>query len=139
MNEVVPKAKQVALAVIATYPEAERAVLLNWAQQVLLIRGSTLGRVHKVKQIARVTHELGLTKHFLSLGIQETKAMAWGRRSKAMRGVIAGAGVGLAASVAGPMAGVAAFGSAVAVPVVLLGAGAGALLVAIVEELNQDR
>jgi hypothetical protein len=34
------------------------------------------------------------------------------------------------------MAGVAAFGTAVAVPVLVLGAGAGALLAAIVEELN---
>jgi hypothetical protein len=56
-----------------------------------------------------------------------------------MRGVLGGAGVGLLAFLASPMAGLAAFGGAIAVPVILLGAGAGAVLMAIVDDINRGK
>ena len=128
--------RRTALRIIEAYPEQERAVLLNWAHQVIAIRQSDLPIPKKIARIASVTRELGLTKPILNHIGKEVKRVAWDERSKPMRGVVGGAGVGLVASVAGPMAGVAAFGGAVAIPVVLLGAGAGAVLMAIVDELD---
>ena len=128
--------RQTAIIIINAYPETERQLLLNWAQQVLMVRSSNLSVVQKVKRIAQVTNELGMTKPLLTHLAAEIQRVAWTQRSKAMRGVIGGAGIGLIASIATPMAGVAAFGGAIAVPVILLGAGAGAVLMAIVDELS---
>ena len=128
--------RRTALRIIEVYPERERAVLLNWAQQVISIRRSDLSAPKKIARIVSVTKELGLSKPLLVHVVKEIKRVGWDERSKPMRGVVGGAGVGLIASVAGPMAGVAAFGGAVAIPVVLLGAGAGAVLMAIVNELD---
>lgn len=128
--------KSTAVAIVNAYPEAERAVLLVWAQQVITVRASQLSPYQKGKRIVLVTHELGLAKPLLQHVLAEARRIAWTQRTPGMRGVIAGAGAGLLVSVAAPMAGVAAFGTAVAVPVLVLGAGAGALLAAIVEELN---
>ena len=131
--------RAVAVSIIESYPEAERAVLLNWAQQVISIRVSSLSTYQKGRRIVAVTHELGLAKPLLQHVLAEARRVGWTERTSGMRGVIAGATVGLVVSVAAPMAGVAAFGTAVAVPVLVLGAGAGALLAAIVEELKGRR
>ena len=128
--------RSAAVALIKSYPEAERAVLLAWAQQVIAIRASDLGIYEKGRRIVLVTQELGLAKPLLEHLLSEIQRVGWSDRTTTMKGVIAGAGVGLLASVAAPMAGVAAFGTAIAVPVLVLGAGAGALLAAIVEELG---
>ena len=137
MIEPESRTKKAALAIVSNYPEAERAVLLHWAQQVLLIRASELSKTQKLKRIISVTNELGLAKPILTHIVSEIHRVGWKQKSNAMKGVIAGAGVGLVASIASPMAGVAAFGGAIAVPVILLGAGGGALLVAVVEELTK--
>lgn len=128
--------RQTAIVIVKAYPETERQLLLNWAQQVLAVRSSNLSVAQKVKRIAQVTNELGMAKPLLAHLATEIHRVAWTQRSKAMRGVIGGAGIGLIASIATPMAGVAAFGGAIAVPVILLGAGAGAVLMAIVDELS---
>lgn len=137
MSDRESSARSTALAIIRSASEDERALLLNWAQQVMAIRAANIGVAQKLARIAAVTHELGMTRTLFSHLLAEVQRVAWTERGKAMRGVIGGAGVGLIASIGAPMAGVAAFGSAIAVPVVLLGAGAGALLMAIVEELQK--
>ncbi len=136
MTEQDPSARSTALAIIQTASDEERAVLLNWAQQVMAIRASNMTAVQKISRITAVTHELGMTKPLLRHLLAGAQRVLWTKRGNRMRGVIGGAGIGLIASIGGPVAGVAAFGGAVAVPVVLLGAGAGALLMAIVEELQ---
>ena len=128
--------RQTAIAIVNAYPETERQLLLNWAQQVIAIRSSSLSVAQKLNRIVQVTNQLGIAKPLLSHLVAEIQRIAWIERSKAMRGVIGGAGIGLVASIATPMAGVAAFGGAIAVPVILLGAGAGAVLMAIVAELS---
>ena len=128
--------RSVAVSIVNSYPEAERAVLLNWAQQVIAIRASNLSAFEKGRRIVTVTRELGLAQPLLAHVLSEIRRVGWTERTPGMRGVIAGAGADLVVSVAAPMAGVAAFGTAVAVPVLVLGAGAGALLAAIVEELK---
>ena len=128
--------RQTAIAIVNAYPKNERQRLLCWAQQVLAIRSSNLSVKQKIMRIAQVTNELGLAKPLLAHVAAEIQRVAWTERSKPMKGVIGGAGIALIASIAGPMAGVAAFGSAIAVPVVLLGAGAGAVLMAIVDEIS---
>ena len=128
-----------ALVVINAFPEAEHQLLLNWANQVLAIRAAKLPVPQKLTRIISVTRELGMAKPLLVLVAKEVRRMGWDERSKPMRGVIGGAGLGLAVSLATPMAGLAAFGGAIAVPVVLLGAAAGALLTAIVDELTSKK
>jgi len=103
------------------------------------IRGSNLFVTQKLFRIAKLTNELGLIKPLLLHLLAEVQRVGWRERSSAMRGVIGGAGAGVVASVAGPMAGVAAFGTAVAVPVLLLGMGGGAILGAIIQELSVKR
>ena len=136
MSEEVGATRRTALTIIDAYPEQERGLLLNWARQVLAIRESQVSAAQKVIRIVKVTSELSMTKPLLTHLGREIQRISWDDRSKPMRGVIGGAGIGLVASIAGPMAGVAAFGGAVAVPVILLGAGAGAVLMAIVDELS---
>jgi hypothetical protein len=139
MEPEAPMSHKAAVAIVAAYSDEERTVLLNWARQVIAIREGTLPFTQKALRIARLTNELGLTKPLVRHLLVEIRRVGWTERSKGMKGVIGGAGVGLLASVAGPMAGVAAFGSAVAVPVVLLGMGGGALITAIVEELSSKK
>jgi len=103
----------------------------------MAIRAANINFAQKIARITAVTHELGMTKTLLSHFLAEVKRVGWTDRGKGMRGVIGGAGVGIIASIGAPMAGVAAFGGAIAVPVILLSAGAGAVLMAIVEELQK--
>lgn len=130
-------AKQIAQSLVKAYPQAELLNLLNWSRAVLAIRQTDLPAHKKLLQIGQATKEMGVTKPFLKHFAGELKRIGWDERTKTMRGVIGGAGVGLLASVASPMAGVAAFGGAIAVPVVLLGAGAGAVLMAIVDDIDR--
>lgn len=139
MVKEVGNVKKTAIALVNDANERERALLLNWAQQMLVIRGSNLLTAKKVYRIARVTHEMGIVGPIFDRLWAEFKRVAWEERSGPMRGVIAGAGIGLVASLSAPMAGVAAFGGAIAVPVIILGAGGGALLMAIVDELNAKK
>lgn len=127
------------MALVSSASDQERAILLNWAQQMLAIRDSNLPTTSKVYRIAQVSHELGIAGPIFDRLWTELKRVAWKERSGPMRGVIAGAGVGLIASLSAPMAGVAAFGGAIAVPVIILGAGGGALLMAIVDEINSNK
>ncbi|MDM7951449.1 hypothetical protein [Hydrogenophaga sp.] len=129
--------RKTALAIIAAYPDTDRHLLLYWAQQVLAVRTLPISVSRKLLRIARITKELGISKSLVTHVAAEIKRVGWTERSKPMRGVIGGAGIGLLASVASPMAGVAAFGGAIAVPVILLGAGAGAVLMALVDELDK--
>ena len=132
------KAKQIAQSLVRAYPQNELSNLLNWSRAVLSIRQTDLPAHKKLLQIGRVTKEMSVTKPFLKHFASELKRIGWDDRTKTMRGVIGGAGVGLLASVASPMAGVAAFGGAIAVPVILLGAGAGAVLMAIVDDIDRS-
>ena len=136
MEESTPHT-DLARSIVEGYPSAERAVLLNWVQQVLFVRESDLGAVEKCVKVVRITSELGVTTPLLTHLLTEVQRHCWDDRSSSMRGVIGGAGLGLILSLASPMAGVAAFGGAVAVPVIVLGAGAGALLTAIADELRK--
>jgi hypothetical protein len=135
----VEKAKRIALSLIASYPQNELSSLLNWSRAVLAIRKMDLPAPKKLIQIGRVTREMGVTKPFLKHFAGELKRIGWDERTTTMRGVLGGAGLGLVASIASPMAGVAAFGGAIAVPVVLLGAGAGAVLAALVDEIGRRK
>ena len=139
MSEEHGNVKKTAIALVSSVSEQERVILLNWAQQMLAIRDSSLPAAKKVYRIAMVTKELGVTGPIFDRLWGEFKRVAWEERSGPMRGVIAGAGVGLLATFSAPMAGVAAFGGAIAVPVIILGAGGGALLMAIIEELTEKK
>lgn len=133
------KAKRVAKALLKAYPEHEQPILFNWARAILAIRHNDLPAHKKLLQIGRVTKDMDVTAPFIKHFGSEIKRVGWDERTRTMRGVIGGAGVGLLASVAGPMAGVAAFGGAIAVPVIFLSAGAGAVLTAIVEDFGRDK
>jgi hypothetical protein len=128
-----------ARSLVRAYPHIERDNLLKWSQAVIAIRNTSWPKHRKLVEIGKVTHEMGVTKPFVKHLASELKRVGWDERTKTMRGVIGGAGIGLLASLASPMAGVAAFGGAIAVPVVLLSAGAGAVLSAIVEELTRGK
>ena len=133
------KTQQIARSLIQSYPEAQRSNLVNWSRAVLAIRKTDWPAHKKMLQIGRVTKDMGVTTPFLKHFAGEAKRIGWDERTKTMRGAIGGAGIGIAASLAGPMAGVAAFGGAVAVPVILLGAGGGALLTAIVDDFGRSK
>jgi len=137
MEESTRSHTDLARSIAEAYSPADRAVLLNWVQRVLLVRESDLGAIEKCIQVVRITSELGVTAPLLTHLLTEVRRHCWDDRSSSMRGVIGGAGLGLILSLASPMAGVAAFGGAVAVPVIVLGAGAGALLTAIADELRK--
>lgn len=133
------ESRSTVVAVLNTATQLERDILLNWAQQMLMIRDSNLPQKQKMVRCVQVTKELGATgpvfQHFWAV----FKNLMWVDRSGPMKGLIGGAGLGMLAMLAGPMAGVAAFGGAIAVPVIVLGAGGGALLMTIIEELTRSK
>lgn len=127
-------AQKIAASLVAKIPEQEQQLIAAWAHQVIAIRNGDISVFRKGLRIAQVTKDMGITMPMLRYFGDEAKRVLWTDRGKPMRGVIGGAGVGLVASIGGPMAGVAALGGAVAVPLVLLGAGGGAVLAAFLDE-----
>ncbi|WP_157634387.1 hypothetical protein [Variovorax sp. Root318D1] len=134
-----PIAQSVAVAVLAKASDEQRIAVAEWARDVLAIRESKENFAQKALLIAKATHRHGLTTTFLEQVWTEAKRVGWDERTGAMRGVLAGSALGLIASLSGPMAGVAAFGTAVGLPIILLGAGGGALVAALIEEGSKHR
>lgn len=136
--------KQLAEYLVKAMPDEKRETLILWAHAVSAIQKTDWSWRKKLLQISRVTTEMGISQDYILRYAQELKRIGWDERSKSMRGLVGGLGIGLFLSISGPMAGLAAFGGAVAVPVILLsglaGAGIGAVIndgPAIIEELRR--
>ena len=103
---------------------AEREALRGWIEQLLVLRASDLSRRAKAKRALALTAESKVVWPTVKAVSREVKRHAWDDRSRAARMGLGGAAVA-GAVFGGQSAGLAALGTAIAVPLwVVFGAGA---------------
>ena len=102
----------------------EREALRGWIEQLLVLRASDLSRRAKAKRALALTAESKVVWPTVKAVSREVKRHAWDDRSRAARMGLGGAAVA-GAVFGGQSAGLAALGTAIAVPLwVVFGAGA---------------
>jgi hypothetical protein len=106
-----------------------------WLRELLALRKSRVGSTEKVKRVAEITLRSGSIKHLSVLLAAELKRVGWDERSWPSRLALAGVLVAIV-PFWGEGAGIAAFGSAIGVPLwVVFGAG-GAFAGVLLQELR---
>jgi hypothetical protein len=132
------KQRQLAVQIAEQSSEAEREVLLTWANGLLEIREKSLPAGLKAKEAVDLTLKSKVVTPAFKLIGREMKRLAWDDRGTKSRLAIIGATVGLTVF-GGQGAGIAALGGAIGVPLwVVLGAG-GAFAGMLIEELQKAR
>ncbi len=115
--------RQLATNIASTVSEAEGAALHAWASQLLIIKHSQEPAVVKAKRAIDLSRQSQIILPVLKMLGREVKRRAWDERGAAGRLGLGGAAVGLALF-GGQGAGIAAFGTAIGVPLwVVLGSG----------------
>ena len=128
------QAKALAQHIAKTASTTEKEALCRWIEALMAIRASDIPPTGKTRAAFDLTRRSQIILPLLKMLGQEIKRRAWEDRGVASRLGIGGAALGVAVF-GGQAAGIAALGTAVAVPLwVLFGAGA-AVLGVIYEEL----
>jgi hypothetical protein len=124
MTENNSKQRQLALKLVSSASEQERAALVAWSRGLLAIRSSDLSATQKAKAAIQLTVHSQVVWPATKIIAREAKRLAWDERGLKSRLGLAGVAVG-ATLFGGQGAGIAALGTAIGVPLwVVLGAGA---------------
>jgi hypothetical protein len=116
--------------------DAQRLILLEWAERLLDIRGSDISTLEKARGAIRETYRREVVLALLTTSASSLKDLAWDDRSWSARLGI-GAATVTAAAVGRQGAGIAALGSAVGVPLwIVFGAG-GSFAGMLIDELSR--
>ena len=116
--------RQVAVTIAKNASVGEREALRIWIEQLLMLRASDLSRTAKAKRALSLTAESKVVWPTVKALSREVKRHAWDDRSRTARLGLGGAAVA-GALFGGQSAGLAALGTAIAVPLwVVFGAGA---------------
>jgi len=130
------QARKLAIAVVEQASALERQVLLHWAQQLVVIRDSSLSIIEKAKASISATVESKAIWPFLNVIGRELKRLGWDERGFAARIGLGAAALALLLPGKGA-AGIAALGGAIGVPLwIVFGAG-GAFVGVIIQEINK--
>lgn len=122
--------------ILETYSEEEKIHIKSWAESALVIRNDqSLTKTEKLKKLSNLPIKEAV-QGFLSGLYKNIKRYGWDERSIPARGALIG--LSPLAIVGTKWAGIAASGSAIAVPVVLLTSAGGALLGTIIKEINDS-
>ena len=115
---------QIARSLVQSASAEEQEALRIWATGLLQIRSKNLPVFKKAAAALRLTRESSVVLPFVKRATQKLKRVGWDERSwKARLGL--GAIVATSAIFGGAKAGIAAFGSAIGVPLwIVFGAGA---------------
>jgi hypothetical protein len=123
MSENEQSHRQLATFVVRSASVSDRQLLKNWAQEMLLIRSLPISRFKKAKRVYSETFSRKAIWPALRVFYRELKRIAWIERSRTARLGMSGAVAGVALF-GGKAAGIAALGTAIAVPLwIVLGAG----------------
>lgn len=138
MTEEQSTQRQLAIKVATTVNDLERDALLRWASGLLDIRNRDLPAMKKAKEAIQLTASSKVVRPTAKLMGREVKRLAWDERGMKSRFSLIGIGIG-AAVFGGQSVGIAAFGTAIGVPLwVVLGAG-GAFAAMLIEELKAGK
>ncbi|HXF27756.1 MAG TPA: hypothetical protein VN610_10790 [Bryobacteraceae bacterium] len=127
--------KQMARTINVRLERPEREIVLIWLKKLLEIRDSRLSKSEKIKAALTATKESRVTVSILKIIGAEAKRIGWDERSWAFRLFASGALIGLG-WFGGESAGIAAFGTAYAVPIWLVLAGGSALPGILIDEIQ---
>lgn len=114
----------------------QRDALLSWAIELQSIRRSSLNAVTKAQRAVKATTQKAVLAPLVKANLKQTKEMLWGNRGWPARLALVGVTVGTL-GFSGKVAGLAAFGRAIGVPIWFVLAASGALLGALIQELQQ--
>jgi len=126
-----------ARSVVASASPAERDVLLEWAIELREIRRSQLSMIQKARLAVKATAKRTVLVPIVKANAARTRELLWTERGYAARFAIIGMTIGTL-GFSGEAAGIAAFGRAIGVPIYVVVAAGGALLGAIIDELQQE-
>ena len=121
---VVEQQRGLASRIAEQMPEAEGNVLAAYLKSLLEIRKQEISRKAKLGRIIKLTANVSVLTSTLKIIAREAKRHGWDNAGRPTRWATVGAGVGLIAF-GGQSAGIAAFGTAIGVPLwIVFGAGA---------------
>lgn len=118
--------------------DAERAAMLEWAQEVLAIKSADISARAKVQRAVELTRQSSVVLPMLRAIGKELKRIGWDERGLPAR-------VGLSSMAAtfaifgGAGSGVALFGGAIGVPLWILFGGGGLAIGALIDELRRSK
>lgn len=135
MNSDSANEHHLAQSIVSAASDAQRQALLAWATELTAIRGSTAGAISKAHRAMRATAQRQVLAPILKANLQRSADVLWNERSWPVRLGIIGLTVGTF-GFSGEVAGLAAFGRAIAVPVWLVLTATGSTLGAIIELLQ---
>jgi hypothetical protein len=121
--------------IVDRIPTSERQAVAVWLDKLLHISKSSLETREKAKAAITLTKESNVILPIVKMMTTELKRVGWDERNWASRLALSGLAVG-AVLFAGEGAGIAAFGTAIGVPLwIVLGSG-GALAGAVLDEIR---
>lgn len=115
----------------------QRRALLQWALELEELRNCSLGHAAKAQRAIQLTARKAVLAPLVRSNLQQTQQVLWSDRGWPARLALLGLTVGTL-GFSGKAAGIAAFGRAAGVPLWLVFAASGALLGALIEELNRS-
>lgn len=137
VDKVTEEQRQLAVRIASEISDEQRQAVRDWIDRMMAIRNGDSTASVQVKEAVSATTDTSILWPIISVAGQEIKRMAWDDR-----GVLGRFGVGAALGLMmfGPQgAGIAAFGSAIGVPLwVLFGTG-GVVLSAVYDELSKSK
>lgn len=116
--------QQIAIRIAGGTSPAEREALASWLRQLLELRAASLPAFYKARDAMAATLNRDVIWPVVKTLAKETKRLGWDERTTTARFGLGGAATGIALF-GGQTAGLAALGTAVAVPLwIVFGAGA---------------
>jgi hypothetical protein len=126
VDKEISSQQQIAIRILETATDVERQAMKVWLGELLDIRSSNTSNLTKAKKALSITFANKILWPIIKLIYREMKRHAWDNRSVTTRGSYVGAAIALA-TVGGQSAGIAALGTAIAVPLWVVFAGGAAL------------
>jgi len=138
VREIEQKYRDVAVVIVASASDAERAALMTWSRELLAIRNGTDSSWNKAKAALKLTANSKVIWPVVRSLARELKRVGWDERGTKSRFAMVGAGAGVLLF-GGQSAGIAALGTAIAVPLwVVLGAR-GAFIAVLMDEVEKEK
>ena len=116
----------------------QREVLLEWTNELTEIRNSSDSNFSKARRAVQATIKRDVLVPILKTSFVGIKKQTWDERNWAERMLIAGVTIGTL-GLSGQAAGIAAFGRAIAVPMVLVLGASGAFLGTLIDLLKEKK
>lgn len=137
MTESETKESRLAKSIVDSASPEQREALLAWAVELKELSKSSLSNIEKVRQAVKSTTSREILAPIFQANLKRTKEILWSERNFTQRFFIIGITIGTL-GFSGKMAGLAAFGRAIAVPIwLVLGLG-GMFLGAIIDLLQAE-